>query len=120
MDEAEKGHTRSMEYIPPAIPHVQTVSTEQVIDHPYVQDYRVAQTDRVMVIALQLRPVFSRKERQDIMLQVARSVADAYPVTVYVCADLDIWQAIKNNTMNVETMVDVLNNREGNVCQQAK
>ena len=109
-----------MEYVPPAIPHVQSVSAEQVIDHPFVQDYQMAQTDRVMVIALQLRPVFSRKERMDIMLEVARSVAEACPVTVYVCADLDMWQAIKNNTMDVETMVDILNNREGNVCQHAK
>ncbi len=114
------GDTESMEYVPPTIPQVEVVSAEQVIEHPFVEDYRIAQSDRVMVIALRLRPVFSRKERMDVMLQVARSVAAACPVTVYVCADLDIWQAIKNNTMSVETMVDILDDREGNVCQHAK
>ena len=87
------------------------------IEHPAVAGSEVSITEEGVVVAVMLRPLYGRSARQKVLYEVAESVrryldmvardsrnraaADGAEVgekPIYVCADVDVYQAILHDT----------------------
>ena len=75
-----------------------------IVAHPLVTDSEVAVTAEGVVVAVILRPTYGRSERRKVLAEVAQSVRNFLAANesgegvgetpVYVCADVDVYQAI--------------------------
>lgn len=79
------------------------------VESPYIASYRLVEDEHYVVVAVLLRPVFGRAQRDAALASIADDVARQTDKEVWVTADLDIWS--KCASLEASELVKVLRTR---------